>query len=599
MRASVAHLGCELGAVLVPGKHLSLARSAGDQKQLANAALRRLQAPMLDWMQRHDRPLRINSAKAAYGGFKVLAVAVTGRGHRPSGVLIFLRSPEAPDFTREHLYVAQHLSRQAAALLETHFDAATGLHTRAALQMQIDEWPVSSPDDMEHCVVYLNLDRLHVINETLGFDVGDELIRQIARLLEPSRLPAGTLGGRIAGDVFAIVAPNTQLQEAARAAEALQETLTQVSASLLKGKAVLTFSCGIATFTKPEGFSQALTLAELACKTAKDHGRGRIEIYTDSDRSMIHRHDDLIALGRLQEDGLREQRRSMRRRFCHCRVRAPHPVTNCCCELSMRPGKTLRQLVVLSCTTISDGVLMVWDYRYALAEAARYRQDLLAGQVSLSINISAPSLIDEAFLKLTKRLIERSGLVPSLLTFEITETAAVSNAGKALVFIREMRAMGCRFALDDFGTGVNSFRVPQEPASRSGLRSTAASLDLLTDAIVRYRRRFRDVENGHGTVAEYAEDVPSSRACASSRSTTCPRIRGRKTASVPPKGPPNHYARNDQMNSARCSSSRSRRRGYRRRISFLDWSCTRKCEYLYVLRTQPNQGGMEAMLHQR
>ena len=238
MRASVAHLGCELGAVLVPGKRLSLARSAGDKKQLANATLRRLQAPILDWMQRHDRPLRINSPKAAYGDFKILAAPVTGRGNRPSGVLVFLRSSEAPDFTREHLYVAQHLSRQAAALLETHFDAATGLHTRAALQMQIDEWPVASPDDMEHSVIHLNLDRLHVINETLGFDVGDELIRQIARLLDPTRLPPGTLAGRIAGDVFVIVLPRTHVEEAARAAQALQETLTEVSGSLLKGKAV-------------------------------------------------------------------------------------------------------------------------------------------------------------------------------------------------------------------------------------------------------------------------------------------------------------------------------------------------------------------------
>ena len=57
-----------------------------------------------------------------------------------------------------------------------------------------------------------------MINETLGFDAGDELIRQIARLLEPSRLPPGTLGGRIAGDVFVIVSPSTQVQEAVRAA---------------------------------------------------------------------------------------------------------------------------------------------------------------------------------------------------------------------------------------------------------------------------------------------------------------------------------------------------------------------------------------------
>ena len=512
VRASVAHLGCELGAVLVPGKHLSLARSAGDQKQLANATLRRLQAPILDWMQRHDRPLKINSPKAAYGGFKVLAVPVTGRGNRPSGVLLFLRSAEAPDFTREHLYVAQHLSRQAAALLETHFDAATGLHTRAALQMQIDEWPVPSPDAMEHCVVHLNLDRLHVINETLGFDVGDELIRQIARLLDPSRLPPGTLAGRIAGDVFVIVSPSTQVQEAARAAQTLQETLTQVSGSLLKGKAVLTFSCGIAAFTKPEGFPQALTLAELACKTAKDHGRARIEIYTDSDHSMIHRHDDLIALGRLQ-DVLRENHLTLYAQKILPLQRQGSPPGY---ELLLRAldetheNRAPASLFSAAQRYQMESAIDAWVIEYALAEAARYRADLLAGQISLSINISAPSLIDDAFLNLTKRLIERSRLLPSLLTFEITETAAVSSPGKALVFIREMRAMGCRFALDDFGTGVNSFNCLKSlPVDRVKIDGSFVT-DLLTNpqstATVRAISGLAR-EMGIETVAEYAEDA--------------------------------------------------------------------------------------------
>jgi diguanylate cyclase (GGDEF)-like protein len=513
MRASVAHLGCELGAVLAPGKPLSLARSAGDQKQSASATLRRLQTPILDWMERHDRPLRINSPKAAHGGFKVLAAPVTGRGNRPSGVLVFLRSPEGSDFTREDLYVAQHLSRQAAALLETHFDAATGLHTRAALQLQIDEWPDLSPDDTEHCVVHLNLDRLHVINETLGFDVGDELIRRIARLLEPSRLPPGTLGGRIAGDVFVIVSPGTHVQEAARAAEALQETFTEVSGSLLTGKAAVTFSCGIATFTSSKGFPQALTLAELACKTAKDHGRGRIEIYTNSDHSMIHRHDDLIALGRLQ-DVLRENSLTLfAQKILPLQAQGALPGY----ELLLRAldetheNRAPASLFSAAQRYQMESAIDAWVIEYALAQAARYRADLLAGQISLSINISGPSLIDESFLELTKRSIERSHLVPSLLTFEITETAAVSSPGKALDFIREMRAMGCRFALDDFGTGVNSFNCLKSlPVDRVKIDGSFVT-DLLTNpqsaATVRAISGLAR-EMGIETVAEYAEDEP-------------------------------------------------------------------------------------------
>ena len=157
-----------------------------------------------------------------------------------------------------------------------------------------------------------------------------------------------------------------------------------------------------------------------------------------------------------------------------------------------------------------ESAIDAWVIEYALAEAARYRADLLAGQISLSINISAPSLIDETFLQLTKRLIERSRLAPSLLTFEITETAAVSSPGKALVFIREMRAMGCRFALDDFGTGVNSFNCLKSlPVDRVKIDGSFVT-DLLTNpqstATVRAISGLAR-EMGIETVAEYAEDA--------------------------------------------------------------------------------------------
>jgi Amt family ammonium transporter len=205
-----------------------------------------------------------------------------------------------------------------------------------------------------------------------------------------------------------------------------------------------------------------------------------------------------------------------------------------------------------------------WVIEYALAEAARYREDLLAGQISLSINISAPSLIDEAFLKLTKRLIERSRLVPSLLTFEITETAAVSNAGKALVFIREMRAMGCCFALDDFGTGVNSFNCLKSlPVDRVKIDGSFVT-DLLTNpqsaATVRAISGLAR-EMGIETVAEYAEDASI---ITRLRELGIDYAQGYGVEKPRPfSESSNHYARNKQMNSTRCSSICSRKREFR------------------------------------
>lgn len=102
--------------------------------------------------------------------------------------------------------------------------------------------------------------------------------------------------------------------------------------------------------------------------------------------------------------------------------------------------------------------LYLWVIEHALAEAIPYRSALRAANVSLSINITGPSLTDAALLERVKDLIRASRISPTLLTFEITETIAVLSFTKALRFIQELREMGCRFALDDFGTGSNSLK---------------------------------------------------------------------------------------------------------------------------------------------
>jgi EAL domain-containing protein (putative c-di-GMP-specific phosphodiesterase class I) len=155
--------------------------------------------------------------------------------------------------------------------------------------------------------------------------------------------------------------------------------------------------------------------------------------------------------------------------------------------------------------------LDMWVAEHALAQATPHGSALLAANVSMSINITGPSLTDETFLERVQRLIRRSRIAPSLITFEITETVAVLSLTKAVTFIRELRAMGCRFALDDFGTGTNSLKnLTTLPVDRVKLDGSFVS-DILTnrqsDAMVRAVVSLTK-DLGIGTVAEYAENGP-------------------------------------------------------------------------------------------
>jgi len=200
MAASVAHLQCALGALLVPARQLRVVRTAeGGPRHVAEEALQQLEAPMLNWVRRKNQPLVVNkpmvvkkgaAAGSSQSPWRLLAVPVAGHTSAPEGVLVLLRSTDAPAFSRLQLSLVKHLSRHISTLLETDFDVLTGLHTRASAQSQVDSREHATAHSIGiHSVICINIDRLHVVNKTSGFDAGDALIVRVARLLREPHLP--------------------------------------------------------------------------------------------------------------------------------------------------------------------------------------------------------------------------------------------------------------------------------------------------------------------------------------------------------------------------------------------------------------------------
>ncbi len=516
--ATVAHLECALCALVVPERHLRIIHTA-EAASGAEDALRRLAPPVLSWIQNKNRPLVVNktttwnrgaAARGAPLAVRLLAVPVNGHGSLPAGALLLLRPEDAPEFTRRHLSLLQHLGRHVASLLETDFDALTGLHTRSSAQLHVACWEQATPPPPgAHSVIFLGIDRLGIVNDTLGFDAGDALIVRVAQLLAPPHLPPDAVAARISSDKFAIALPRVDADAAADTARALQQAAAQLSPASAAGEEPVSLSCGIACFTGAQEFPSALALAQLACRSAKDHGRGGVEIYQDDDDSMIRRKSDSIAVIRLREALQNDRFTLVAQRIMPLQGRGDPEGF----ELLLRsPNEDHAPADLLSAAHRSQlaPALDMWVVEHALAGAAPHRSALLAANVSLSINITGPSLTDATFLERIERLIRRSRIAPALITFEITETIAVLNLTKAIQFVRELRAMGCRFALDDFGTGTNSLKnltnlpvdhIKIDGSFVTGILSNPQSIALVR-AIVSLTR-----DLGIGTVAEYAENA--------------------------------------------------------------------------------------------
>ena len=515
LAALMDHLGCILGALLIPQRQLRLVQVSNRvAAPLTEGAFQSLEVPCLQLIQRTRRPMLRNQLPGqadSLPGLRLLVVPVVGRDDAAApGALFLLRSTEDPQFTPLHLSVASHLCRHFDTLLDTDLDPVTGLYTRTGLQQYLEMADsAASGGAGSHAVICIKIDRLHVVNKIGGFAAGDALITRVAQLLPRSGVPSGAAAARISGNEFAIVLPNANTAVAEAVARSIQGLAIPLANEISQRQPV-SLSCGIASFSRPTEFERGLVLAELACQTARDRGRERLEIYQDDDASMIRRHTDILALQQLREAMQEDRFTLFAQRIMPLQRREEVAGYELLLRLIDRPDENRAPgaLLAVAQRTELAPELDLWVIEHAIAEARPYLSQLLAANVSLSINLAGPSLTDDEFLERVRALICREGLPPGFVMFEVTETVALLSLTKAVKFIQELRAVGCRFALDDFGTGVNSLknltslaidRVKIDGSFVSNLLTNSRSAAIVR-AIVTLAR-----DLGIDTVAEYAE----------------------------------------------------------------------------------------------
>jgi diguanylate cyclase (GGDEF)-like protein/PAS domain S-box-containing protein len=357
------------------------------------------------------------------------------------------------DISEAH-YLAQQLSHQAS------HDDLTGLVNRREFERRLQRVLKTAREDRsEHALCYLDLDRFKIINDQCGHAAGDDLLRQLADLLQKKLRQRDTLA-RLGGDEFGVLMEHCPLSQARQIADELRETINGFKLHW-ENK---TYSVGVSIGLVPvsyasESLATVLSAADSACYLAKDAGRNRVHEHNEADTRTSLRNTEIrrvVQIDRALDEGRWELY------FQPIIPLAAGSGAEHHYELLVRMrgdgGSPEGVGPLLSIAERFDLISKIdrWVIDTAFGWLARHSAQL-ARTALCTINLSGQSLIDEEFCHAIQYQLEKTGVPSDKICFEITETAAIVNMAKAGRFMRVLKDQGCRFALDDFGAALSSF----------------------------------------------------------------------------------------------------------------------------------------------
>jgi diguanylate cyclase (GGDEF)-like protein len=347
--------------------------------------------------------------------------------------------------------------RQAEIKIEymAHHDALTGLANRVLLNERLEDALDRVVESEMLAVHHLDLDQFKAVNDTFGHPAGDKLLKTVAERLRALVRDTDTIA-RTGGDEFVIV--QVPIADPAEATSLAQRIIAAISEPFdLDGhQAVIGTSVGIAT-GPGEGLSpdKLLRNADLALYRAKDDGRGTLRFFEPA-------MDLQILTRRLMEQELRRALPAGEFELYYQPVIDLGSNEIVSFEALIRWNHPKHGLVAPAAfIPLAEEIGFIiamgeWVIRQACATAARW-----PGELRVAVNISAAQFRNTGLLDVIVSALAASGLPPSRLEIEITETVLLQNRETTLAVLHRLRELGIRIAMDDFGTGYSSLTYLQ------------------------------------------------------------------------------------------------------------------------------------------
>ena len=356
---------------------------------------------------------------------------------------------------------AHELSRQLS--YEASHDALSGLINRREFEMRLQRaLDAAQATGTSHAVCYLDLDQFKIINDTCGHVAGDELIRQLAHLLQ-NRVRSNDALARLGGDEFGLLLHDCSMADAVGIANALLRAVEQYQ--FVWGASTFTVGASIGVVPLSSNFrriTQVLQAADAACYAAKDEGRNRVHVYQEDDTVVAQRHGEMQWVARVK--------RALNENRFFLEAQPIVPILEAGTQpAAPRSYELLLRMRELDGSVVPPGAFLPAVERYNLTQrvdrwvisnalhwlAANPATTQRIGRVY--VNLSGDSLSDPQLHDFIRAMLDETRVQPVKIGFEITETVAIGNLTRANQLIAELRRLGCAFSLDDFGSGVSSF----------------------------------------------------------------------------------------------------------------------------------------------
>ena len=364
--------------------------------------------------------------------------------------------------------LTQRRQIEAALVWQASHDELTGLVNRRAFEERLLQAvkPAYGRLHATCALMFIDLDQFKIVNDTCGHAAGDALLRRICPALQKILEPNDLLG-RLGGDEFSVLLPETDMTRALVVAEDLRAAVEQVDFIWHGQTFGVTASIGLihyeAAAISPDEMMRA---ADMACFMAKEKGRNRVHAHREEDQELLGRIREMNWVQRIHQ-ALNEGRFCLYAQEIVALTEADEPGVHL--EVLIRLHDERGVLVPPSSFLPAAerfGIVKLVD-RWVVREAF----SILAGRraikdatpiTSCAINLSGATIGDAAFLDFLKETFAEFRIPPQTICFEVTETTAIINIEAARGFVQDLRRLGCTFALDDFGSGMSSFNYLKE-----------------------------------------------------------------------------------------------------------------------------------------
>ncbi|WP_117235307.1 bifunctional diguanylate cyclase/phosphodiesterase [Vibrio maerlii] len=334
-----------------------------------------------------------------------------------------------------------------------HIDTLTGQLNRQGFTRKLEQY---IQDETPLTMFYLDIDNFKNINDSLGHHVGDKVIKEVATRLK-RLLPTKAIIGHLGGDEFGIIFPDPDREQSNFEERVADKIISLVNQPFDLHHFSKRLACSIGSVCFPEDGTDARILlqnADTAMYEAKDRGRNRLIKFNDqmNKEARMRLWLEIELQKALQQNGLevwyqpKVNARDFSINGAEALVRWKHPV-----EGYISPGAFIPVAEKAGLIEHLGRVVM----RDVFSTVKHWKnQGILPGRVA--INLSPEQFGNPSLISYMEKLLKSTGLDPSCITFELTETAVMSDSEHTLQMLKAIKKLGFALSIDDFGTGYSS-----------------------------------------------------------------------------------------------------------------------------------------------